>query len=238
MPVLLSLHDVHEFEHLPHARGVSREARGQRRRRDQRREAPRQPPDDGCELRDGLCQVGGGIGRVLRVGEDSERRDCVPQHRVAVSDGAGEEVEVGLLEDGGSLVHQRLPEVLVQRYLGLLLAASEGNGLGASAHSRVMESEVAFQLVLVVGEGDDGGHQLLVDDRGEEVVDVDYQRPVPPHRVGDVAGVDSDLEQSAHDDAQQRHQTHRHLGDIILDALIGVVHQLCMLRHEVVDPSF
>eukprot|EP00281_Chroomonas_sp_CCMP1168_P017304 CAMPEP_0206212312 /NCGR_PEP_ID=MMETSP0047_2-20121206/493_1 /ASSEMBLY_ACC=CAM_ASM_000192 /TAXON_ID=195065 /ORGANISM="Chroomonas mesostigmatica_cf, Strain CCMP1168" /LENGTH=193 /DNA_ID=CAMNT_0053634329 /DNA_START=1125 /DNA_END=1705 /DNA_ORIENTATION=- len=168
------------------------------------------------------------------VREDGQRRNAVANHSIPVPDHACEEVQIRLLENLRGLVAKRLSKVFTQRELGLLLTRRECDGLCTRADACMVEPEIALELVLVVRKGHNGAHELLVDDRRDEVVHVNDDGPVPADCPRDVAGVHPDLQARADDDAQHRHQTHGDLRRVILDPLIGVVN-VYGLRHVVVE---
>ena len=64
------------------------------------------------------------------------------------------------------------------RVLSLEITGGECDCFSASAHPRVVEPEISLQFVLVVCQSDDGRHQLLVDDAGDQIIDVDDRRPL------------------------------------------------------------
>ena len=57
---------------------------------------------------------------------------------------------------------------------------------------------------------------------------------MPTNCVSHVKSINRDLEKRAEDDADERHESHRDLRGIVLDALVGVVYQGAVLCHVVV----
>lgn len=98
----------------------------------------------------------------------------------------------------------------------------------------MVEAEVALKFVLIVGEGNNGRHEHLVDNRRDEIIYVDNESPVPPDRVGDVKRVDRYLQERTEDDTDKRHQPYSYLRRIVLDALVRIVDQGIVLSHVVV----
>ena len=57
----------------------------------------------------------------------------------------------------------------------------------------MVEAKIALELILVIRQGDDGRHERAVDQRRDDVVDIDDARAEPPHRGDHIARVDADL---------------------------------------------